>query len=282
MAKDDYRDWIGSSETFEDEISLNTCRQMAATLDEVENEFKAGDPLPPMWHYCFFLNNAPMREIGPDGHPKRGGFLPPVALPRRMFANGSLVFHAPIPIGAEVRRVGEVVAVTNKQGKSGELVFVTVKFDIYAGDTLCLEETQSYAYREMGAPNPAPVPLDEWPAISEDHWMRQIVPDAVLLMRYSALTFNGHRIHYDRPYTLQEEGYPGLLVQGPLIATYMSELVRLHADRPIRQFDYRAIAPIFDTGPFRVTGVPQDDGTVALEAMRSDGQTAQQATATLQ
>jgi 3-methylfumaryl-CoA hydratase len=281
MSDVDYRDWIGSREELEDTVTLNMCRQMAALLDETETDFKNGDPLPAMWHYCYFLNNVPMRDIGTDGHPKRGGFLPPVTLPRRMFANGKIDFLAPIPLGTEVRRVGEVIAVEEKSGKSGQLVFVTVKFDIFAGDTHCMEETQSYAYREMGAPNPAPVPLDEWPPMEGDFWMRDIMPDPVLLMRYSAVTYNGHRIHYDRPYAENEEQYPGLLVQGPLIATYMSELVRLNAGREMKSFSYRALAPIFDTGAFRVMGEVQNDDTVALQAMRSDGQIAQQATAVL-
>ncbi len=281
MADVDYRDWIGSREEVEDVVTLSVCRQMAATLDDVDTEFDVGDPLPPMWHYCYFTPCAPMREVGPDGHPKRGGFLPPVALPRRMFANGTLEFHTPLRIGSTVRRVSEVVDVQEKHGKSGQLVFVTVRFDFYDNDRHCIEETQSYAYREMGAPNPAPEPLDDWPAVPPGAWMREITPDPVLLMRYSALTFNGHRIHYDRPYTTEVEEYPGLLVQGPLIATYMSELARLHDQPTLKSFRYRALAPIFDINPFRVVGNTESDGKLTLRALRVDGQIAQEAVATI-
>ena len=281
MADVNYQDWVGSKEEREDTITLSFARRFAATLDDVESTFANGDPLPPMWHFALFLPDAPMREIGPDGHPKRGGFLPPVALPRRMFAGSQTTHHGPLPIGADVRRISEVTSVEEKCGRSGTLLFVTVDNRTYVGDILAMEERHNIVYRELGAPNPAPVPLAEWPDLPDRAWSHVVTPDAVMLVRYSALTFNGHRIHYDRPYVMEEEGYPGLVVHGPLIASWMAELVRRKTQRAVKYFEFRALAPIFDTAPFRVVAVEGADDTVELWAERVDGQKAQAAKAVL-
>ncbi|MDP6707539.1 MAG: MaoC family dehydratase N-terminal domain-containing protein [Alphaproteobacteria bacterium] len=276
----DYRDWIGKRETAEDIASLVPVRGLLATLDDAETNLAEGDPLPPLWHWLYFLEQAPARGIDLDGHAKRGGFMPPVMLPRRMFAGASLNFEAPIPIGARITRESEIVGAEAKTGRTGALVFVNVRHRISANGKPALEETQTIVYREEGAPVPAPEVCSEWPAAPAGAWVREIGPDPVLLFRYSALVFNGHRIHYDRPYTVEEEHYPGLIVHGPLIATQLLDLVRLNTDRPVESYKFRAIAPIFDTAPYRVVAVAEGD-TVTLAAERSDGATAMRAEATL-
>jgi len=276
----DYRDWIGRRETARDIASPVPVRGLLATLDDAETSLADGDPLPPLWHWLYFLEQVPARDIDLDGHAKRGGFMPPVMLPRRMFAGASLDFEAPIPIGAPIARESEIVGAEVKTGRTGKLVFVKVRHRISADGKPALEETQTIVYREEGAPVPAPEVRPEWPAPPAGAWVREIRPDPVLLFRYSALVFNGHRIHYDRPYTVEEEHYPGLIVHGPLIATQLLDLVRLNADRPVKRYSFRAVAPIFDTAPYRVVGVAEGD-TVTLTAERSDGATAMQADAIL-
>jgi 3-methylfumaryl-CoA hydratase len=279
MAEADYRDWIGNTESAEDVAGLAPVKGLLATLDDVETRLGPGDALPHLWHWLYFLPQAPMREVGADGHPRRGGFMPPVALPRRMFAGAQLSFLAPIPLGATLRRESEIAGVEAKSGRSGELVFVTVRHRVFAGGTLAVEETQNIVYRQAGGPVPAPEAKPFAPAPA-GAWVREVTPDPVLLFRYSALTFNGHRIHYDRPYATGEESYPGLVVHGPLLATLLMDLVRRNARRPVAGFSFRAMAPIFDTAPFRLLGQPEGD-TVTIAAERADGATAMQATATL-
>jgi len=279
MSEIDYRDWIGKCERAEDRANLAPVTGLLALLDDTDTTLAEGDPLPPLWHWLYFLPQAPMRELGPDGHPRRGGFLPPVSLPRRMFAGAQLRFHAPIAIGSPLVRESEVVDVETKSGRSGQLVFVTVTHRLLADDSLAVEETQNIVYREAGGPVPAPEsrPFAAAPAGA---WVREVSPDPVLLFRFSALTFNGHRIHYDRPYATGEENYPGLVVHGPLIAMLLMDLVRRQATRPLAAYRFRAVAPIFDTSPFRVLGLPEGDN-VKLTAVRSDGAEAMQAEAGL-
>ena len=279
MSAVDYRDWIGRKQTREDLIALAPARRLLATLDDGETVLNEGDPLPPLWHWIYFLPDAPQSKVAHDGHAQTGDFMPPIALPRRMFAGTSVDFHAPLPLGAPARLETEVIDVQEKTGKSGALAFVTVRRRIFAGATLALEERQSIVYRAAGGRTPAPgaKPL---PAPPPGAWSREITADPVMLFRYSALTFNAHRIHYDRPYAMEEEGYPGLIVHGPLLATLLVELVRRNAGRPVRHFAFRASAPIFDGAPFRVQGAPDGD-TVGLLALRCDGETAMQAEARL-
>lgn len=279
MTEIDYRDWIGKRETAEDVATLAPVKGMLALLDDTDARLAMGDPLPPLWHWLYFLPRAPMREIGADGHPRRGGFLPPVALPRRMFAGAQIRFHAPIPIGQAIVRESEVAGVEAKAGRSGELVFVTVRHRILAGGSLALEETQNIVYREAGGPVPAPEVKPFGPP-PPDAWASEVTANPVLLFRFSALTFNGHRIHYDRPYAMDEEKYPGLVVHGPLIAMLLMDLVRRNATRPVTAYRFRATAPIFDTAPFRILGLPVNDN-VKLTAERSDGAEAMQAEAEL-
>lgn len=240
--------WIGRTETRDERIEPMQAVKMAATLDRPAP--KPGDPLPPGWHWMFFNAAEPREALGPDGHPKRGGFLPPVELPRRMWAGGRLVFHAPLRVGAHATRRSEILKVESKSGKSGDLVFVTVKHRIEAEGALALEEEHDIVYRDAPAPGtlaPKPVAPPSGAEIS-----RTIVPDPTLLFRYSALTFNGHRIHYDQPYATKVEFYPGLIFHGPLTATLLMALCEELGGAPLARFSFRGVAPLFDTAPFAI------------------------------
>jgi len=280
VAEKPYTDWIGNTEAIEDTISPSPARLLQMTLDDTGTTIGNGDPLPPIWHWCYFLEAAPQSTLGPDGHPPRGGFMPPVALPRRMFAGGRSKFIAPLRIGAPARQTAEIKSVVEKEGRSGQLCFVTVTYTTEQDGTTCIEEGRDYVYREEGAPVSAPEPV-ELPPVPEGSWSRTITPDPVMLFRYSALTFNGHRIHYDQSYVTQVEHYPGLIVHGPLIATSLLELVRRNQDRPVVGFSFQARSPIFDLAPFRVVAVPGEGDDVDLKAEGPDGTLSMQATATL-
>lgn len=280
MEQQHYADWIGSSERLEEEIALTAVQGLAATLDDTQSQFQAGDALPPLWHWLYFLPRVAQSGLGPDGHPHRGGFLPPVALPRRMFAGARTQFHFPLRIGQPAVREGTVLNVTEKQGKSGHLVFITVRYRISQQNRLCVDEQQDIVYREPGTAVAAPSPSD-WPGVPEGAWTKTITPDPVLLFRFSALTFNAHRIHYDRLYATGEEGYPGLVVHGPLTAIQLMELVRHHAGRPVASFSFRGQAPLFDLAAYRLVGVAASSGTIELEAQGPDGKITMKATATL-
>jgi 3-methylfumaryl-CoA hydratase len=275
------REWEGRSETLHDTITAAPVRNMSATLDRADPLPIAGTELPPLWHWLYFLPSARQSEIGADGHAKRGGFLPPVPLPRRMWAGGRLQWHAALRVGEDVQRTSRIVSVSHKAGRTGDLVFVLVRHEVSNAHGLALSEEHDIVYRAAAQPgDPAPAPQA---APSNALWLRDIVPDDVLLFRYSALTFNGHRIHYDRRYVTQVEGYPGLIVHGPLIATLLTDLVRRHApDAFMRSFDFKAVRPTFDLHPFRVNGQPSADGkTVRLWAQDHEGWLTMQATAEL-
>jgi 3-methylfumaryl-CoA hydratase len=277
---DHLRTWINRQETMTDTATLVPVAALSATLDRDDPPPKNGDILPPLWHWLYHLPLARQSQLGPDGHPRRGGFLPPVPLPRRMWAGGRLTFHRPILLGQQITRTSTIVDVTEKAGRSGSLCFVLVRHEIAGPDGLALTEEHDIVYRDPPAPDePAPQPR---PAPTDAAWRRTIVPDDVLLFRYSALTFNGHRIHYDRRYVTTEEGYPGLVVHGPLIATLLVDLYRRHNDdRPLRAFRFRALSPLFDIAPFSVNGRPGADSKVALWAANADGGLAMEAEAVI-
>ncbi len=218
------RGWIGRSETVEDVATAAPLRALTATLDRDDPPTGPGQAIPPCWHWLYFLPVHRQSEIGPDGHARRGGFLPPVPLPRRMWAGSRLEFLAPVQAGQALSRTSRIADVRMKEGRAGPLVFVNVRHEISAEGRLAITEEHDIVYREMpqpGEPVPAGVPAPE-----DAQWTRRIEPDDVLLFRYSALTFNGHRIHYDRRYVTEVEGYPGLIVHGPLIATLLLDLLR--------------------------------------------------------
>ena len=235
-----YADYAGRTETRTDTLSPGMVRGMAATLDVAEPR----GALPPLWHWMLFAEWAPASGLGPDGHPRRGGFLPPVHdLPRRMWAGGRVAFHASLHAGEAVTRRSTILSVTEKAGGSGKLVFVTVKHELSSPAGAVLTEEQDIVYRgtdgeavKQGEPAP---PIAAVAA-------REVLPDAVLLFRYSALTGNGHRIHYDADYVRGVEGYPGLIVHGPLQATWMAMLAAELV--PVAQFSFRGRRPAF-AGP---------------------------------
>ncbi|MBK0392560.1 FAS1-like dehydratase domain-containing protein [Ramlibacter algicola] len=278
----DLQAWEGRSETLRDAITAAPINGLAATLDRDDPKAGEGSELPPLWHWLYFLPQARQSEIGADGHPRRGGFLPPVPLPRRMWAGGRLAFRAPLRVGDAVERRSRIESVTHKQGRSGDLVFVLVKHEVHGPAGLAVTEEHDIVYR--GAPQPGDAPPAPQPAPRDATWSREIVTDDVLLFRYSALTFNGHRIHYDRQYVTEVEGYPGLVVHGPLIATLLADLVRRERpDAVMTTFSFKAVRPTFDLHPFRVHGRPTADGrSVDLWASDHEGWLTMHATATLQ
>jgi 3-methylfumaryl-CoA hydratase len=270
-------DWLNKEEVVKDAITAFPLAAMAATLDRAEN----GKTVPPLWHWLYFLPISPLSEVGPDGHPKRGGFLPPVPLPRRMWAGGRLTFHAPLEVGEQATRTSTIANIEDKTGRSGRLVFVTVQHTIEVGGELKLEEEHDIVYRD--APQEGARPQQPQLAPEGETWRRTIDADAVMLFRYSALTFNGHRIHYDYPYVTQVEGYPGLVVHGPLIATLLADLVRREQpDATLQSFAFRALRPTFSGQPFTVCGRPSADGkTIDLWAKDHEGYLTMRATAAL-
>ena len=282
---DSLRDWIGRSERRSDTLTAAPLAGLAATLDRIDDpEPHPGTPLPPLAHWLYFLPRAPQREIGADGHPKRGGFLPPVPLPRRMWAGGRLTFARDLRIGDEAERRSTIVEVEPKVGRSGALVFVTVRHEISDAQGVALTEEHDIVYREDPKARPAPGAVAPAPASArtDEDFKREIVPDPVLLFRYSALTFNGHRIHYDRRYVTEVEGYPGLIVHGPLIATLLVDLVRREwPDARIRAFAFKAASPLFDIDPFTLCGKRAADGGVDLWARNHLGHLAMHARAEL-
>jgi len=249
--------WVGRTQSVEQVLDPFPARALAALLDR-EQAPGEGDPLPLPWHWLYFLEAPSRAGTGADGHPRRGGFLPPVPLPRRMWASGEMVVHAPLRLGRPARKTSTVESVELKQGQAGALVFVTVGHEFEQDGRPCLSERQHIVYRE--APTaPAPLPPGE-PAPDAADWSRTVTPDPVLLFRYSALTYNGHRIHYDRDYATREEFYPALVVHGPLIATLLLDLAARERPRaePAR-FSFRARRPAFDTDALGLHGRPQGD-----------------------
>ena len=266
--------WTGRTEVKDDVIQPAMASALAATLDRAPPDAE----LPPLWHWIYFWTVAPGVEVGADGHPRRGGFLPPVPLPRRMWAGGRLTFTAPLAIGEAAARTSRILDVQAKNGATGPLAFVTVRHEIAQNGRIAVTEEHDIVYR--GLPQPGAAAPAGRAAPAHAPWSREIAPDPVLLFRYSALTFNGHRIHYDRSYVTGVEGYPGLIVHGPLIATLLLDL--LHRNMPqarVKQFSFRAVGPLFDIEPFTVCGEPGEGGRVRLWARNPRGELAMQAEA---
>lgn len=270
-------DWIGRQETKTDCLTAAAAARMHVTLGKGGPPPGDGDPIPPAWHWLLFADAKPPAELGRDGHPRRGGFLPPVELPRRMWAGGRLAFAAPLPVGGEITRRSTIKDVTEKSGKSGALCFVTVRHEFSSGGAVCLTEEHDIVYREDPGPDaPAPTPPE---APGDADATETITPDPVLLFRYSALTFNGHRIHYDVDYCREVEGYPGLVFHGPLTATLLLDLAERTAGK-VAAFSFRAVSPLFDTAPFSIA-CKKDGDTLSLWAVNPDGRLAMTADATV-
>ncbi len=256
-------DWIGRSETQHDHVVRGPFDRLAAMLDRAPE----ASALPPMGHLLCFLPGAPQSEIGEDGHPRRGGIVPPIDLPMRMAAGSRVAFHAPVPFGADIRRVSTIANLAEKSGRTGRLAFLTLRHDIYAGETLCITDEADIVFRERSG-NVGPLSPGEK---RDAQVTRSMAPTAALLFRFSALTYNAHRIHYDRDYATSEEGYPGLVVHGPLLATLLVDHFRRHRSHDrIATFEFRAQRPVFDLAPFTLNLVDTASGA-DVWAADSDG-----------
>jgi 3-methylfumaryl-CoA hydratase len=273
--------WVGREEQSSEHILPSVVAAMAATLD-LEQAPAAGESLPPGWQWLFF--NPPRRrsDLRTDGHPQLGGFLPPIELPRRMWAGGRVRYLADLPVGSRATRRSRILKVDAKVGKRGALTFVTVQHTISCEGTPRITEEQDLVFKEatpVGAPAAtAPQAHDAAP-----EWSRSFQADTTLLFRYSALTFNGHRIHYDQAYARDEEGYPDLVVHGPLTATLLQQFALEHgAGRALARFDFRGVTPLFAGRAFQLQARQCGDGTLELWARGPDGELAMSATATFQ
>jgi 3-methylfumaryl-CoA hydratase len=255
---DDFSAWVGKTETAVDVLEPSRTNALRAALGDTA-PLAIGDALPLLHHWLYFWNVLPAPALGADGHPAKGGFLPPVPLPRRMWAGGRVKFLQPLTVGEEVTKTSTILKVESKTGRSGTLVFVTVQHDIAGPAGSAVVEEQDLVYREAAAAGSISAPAASGPA-PVAAWRSDVLPDPVLLFRYSALTMNGHRIHYDRPYAIGEEAYPGLVVHGPLQATLLLDLANRHGGKPITGFDFRGLAPAFDGTLLSVCGDPTEDG----------------------
>jgi 3-methylfumaryl-CoA hydratase len=276
---DQYDAWIGKQSSTEALVTAYQADALTATLDRDDSLYKEGDAIPPGWHLFYIREVVKLRDTASDGHPKRGDFLPPIDLPRRMWAGTQATYHKPIHVGETIRNVTTIEAVTPKVGKTGPLVFLKLKHEISGEDGVATTEFQDVVYREEAQPGTvAPEPP---PAPAEAVWKRTIHPSPVLLFRYSALTMNSHRIHYDRTYVTEVEKYPGLLVHGPLTFTLLLDLFRReNSETTLKSFAVRAVSPIYDTHDFTVEGIPGDAGEASLWALNNDGRLAMSAKAT--
>jgi 3-methylfumaryl-CoA hydratase len=276
MSLDDLKSWIGRTQTVEDLAAPFPVRALIATLDENDPDPKSGDALPPLWHWLYFLEVARQSKLGADGHAERGDFLPPVPLPRRMWAGSRFAFEGePLRIGDTIKRSSTIKSVEPKSGSTGSMVFVTVQHTISGPRGLSLVEDHDIVYRE--APKPGEAARPPKPAPTDATWSRTIDATPPLLFRFSALTFNGHRIHYDQPYVTGTEGYPGLIVHGPLMGLVQIELARRSSPAKIpARFEFRALSPVFAGAPFSVSARRESDGTVSTWIANSTGGLAQQ------
>ena len=274
-----YDAWIGKQSSTEALVTAYQADALTATLDRDDPPYKEGDAIPPGCHLFYIREVVKLRDTAEDGHPKRGDFLPPIDLPRRMWAGTQATYHKPIHVGENIRNVTTIESVTPKTGKTGNLVFLKLKHEISGEDGVATTEMQDVVYREEAKPGAvAPEPP---PAPAEAVWQRTIHPSPVLLFRYSALTMNSHRIHYDRTYVTEVEKYPGLLVHGPLTFTLLLDLFRREMpDTTLKTFSVRAVSPIYDTHDFTVEGAPGGAGEASLWALNKDGRLAMSAQAT--
>ena len=272
---------LGTMIVEEDEATAAPLRGMVVTFDRDEKPPVRGEPIAPGWHWAYFPAASRLSGLGADGLPLTGGVLPEMPLPRRMYAGATLTFHAPILVGDALRRETEFSDVQLRKGGTGTLIIATQTKRFYTPRGLALTEDQVGVFREAVPPGTkSGIPATEPPPTGMT-WVREWKPDPVSLFRYSALTFNGHRIHYDRRYVTGEEGYPGLIVHGPLIATLLVDLLRRNTDKTLISFKFRAVSPLFDIAPFAVRGQPGANGQVALWARNAQGNLAMEAEAVI-
>ncbi|SDL04865.1 itaconyl-CoA hydratase / mesaconyl-C4 CoA hydratase [Modicisalibacter muralis] len=265
MAGDPTDDWLGRKEYSNDTLAPALVKRLAATFGQPAPE--QGAALPPLWHWAFFQEPLSAEGLGLDGHPARGGFLPPAENRNRMWAGGRIDFLAPLKVGVEAQRESTIAKIDEKHGRTGKLLFVTVRHEYRQDGLLTLQEEQDIVYRE---PSPPRLSLDD--DLPSPEWSETIEPTSTLLFRYSAATFNGHRIHYDWPYATEQEGYPGLVVHGPMIATLMVRAFKnANPDALLTHLAYRGLRPLIAPEPFRVAGRSLAPGKAELWAVNSMG-----------
>lgn len=260
MSSTDLSAWLGKQQTVVDRMDPGHAARIAVTL---------GDPIPevgmrlsPLWHWAFFLETVPIAQTGLDGHPARGSFLPPADNRNRMWAGGRVSFDGALEVGVEAHKTSTVTAIQEKKGRTGSLLFVTVKHDIEQKGKLVVSEEQDIVYRE-----PSPPKLQGTEPAPAAQWSESVDPSPVLLFRYSAVTFNSHRIHYDHPYVTQTEGYPGLVIHGPLIATMMCRaFAHAHPNASVKHLAYRGLRPLIAPKGFSVAGTVVAPGEAKLWA----------------
>ena len=264
--------WIGRREVVKDAVDPRSVAQMDALLGGEGHWPAAGTPLPFGWHWMYFAPRAPQGRLGLDGHPQKGGFMPPVPLPQRMFAETKLRFGTALRVGQEIICTREITKITEKNGLNGPLIFVELSEDVHVAGRLALRELRTILYRGAASQSRAPLP-GPVPEAPKSDWCRTIHPDPVALFRFSALTFNGHRIHYDRAYAVEAEHYPGLVVHGPFIALLLvNEGLQFCSEKTPLSFTCRALAPLFDDAPFDLAGkFREEENVMDLWAVREDG-----------
>jgi itaconyl-CoA hydratase/mesaconyl-C4 CoA hydratase len=261
----DFSAWIGRRQESHDRISFTLVKRIAATLGESPPQ--PGEPLPPLWHWAFFQEPVAADKLGPDGHPALGDFLPPAHNRNRMWAGSRIEFYQPLTVEAEVNCVSTILNVEEKHGRTGSLLFVTVRHEYFQDGQRVLKDEQDIVYRE-----PTPPKLSASDSVPQGQWQEQVEPSPTMLFRYSAVTFNGHRIHYDWPYVTQTEGYPGLVVHGPLIATLnLRAFTRAHPNARLQRFTFRGVRPLISPQPFTIGGQIIHGGKAHVWAGNDDG-----------
>jgi 3-methylfumaryl-CoA hydratase len=263
-------EWIGRQEEAHDEVTLPAVRRLAALLDVDPDDYRRGQPIPGGWYVVLFGAEARQSTLGPDGHPAKGQFLPPVPLPRRMFAGRRVEFRAPLHIGDEVTRTSRIQSITPKQGRSGAMCFVTVRHEIASPRGPAVVEEQDLVYRE--ASSAAPAKREAAPSTAEaPDWTRTLTPDPTMVFRYSAITFNAHRIHYDAAYTREKEGYPDLVVNGGLTTLLLWQFAADRSGKAIRASSSRNVKPLFVDRPMTLCGRELADGRAHAWALDAGG-----------
>ena len=272
------RGWIGRTDETSEALTSTAIDRFNATFDR-QFATRSGSIAPALLHFCLCQPAVPTAELGPDGHPARGGFIPPVPLPRRMWASSDITFHDELRVGDTVTRTSVIDDVVVKEGRSGTLCFVTVTHHIGTQEHDAITDRQTIVYRSAetaDAKSHRPAKSSPPPPIAATK--KTITPSPPLLFRYSALTFNSHRIHYDTPYATADEDYPGLMVHGPLQATLLAQFAAdLRGAKP-SAFQFRSLSPLFATSDFTINA-REDGNDMTLWSARSDGSVAMQATA---
>ena len=268
-------EWINKTTEAEDTIRLQPANFMEATLNRPP-KLKEGDNLPPLWHWIYFLEAKPESDLGRDAHPKKGDFLPPIQLPRRMWAGGRFTFYNDLVIGEKAKKITTIKKIVEKEGSAGPLCFITLEHKIYSKDEISIIEEQDLVYlQDQQGSKSLPLAQNN---VEKADFSQEIHPSATLLFRYSALTFNGHRIHYDLDYAKNVEGYDGLVFHGPLTATLLLDLALKERKQPIKKYSFRGIAPLSNLDCFWIEGKSEDNAAI-LWARRKDGVVAMKAKA---